>query len=49
MTSKYSNPMISKGDIGTRKPFYQKVPADDFVYGKPVFHDRENATDCKNA
>ena len=47
MSSKLNNPNIVRADIGHQKPFYQKVPGDDFVYGKPVYHDRENATDRK--
>jgi len=47
MSSKLNNPMITKGDVGQRKPFYQRVPGEEFTYGKPVYHDPENATDCK--
>lgn len=47
MSSKLNNPNIVRSDIGQQKPFYQKVPTEEFIYGKPVPHDRENATDRK--
>ena len=48
MSSKLNNPNLVRSDIGQQKPFYQKVPAQEFIYGKPVPHDRENATDRKS-
>jgi hypothetical protein len=44
---KLNNPNIVRAELGKGKPFYQQVPGEEFVYGKPVPHDRENAVDCK--
>ena len=40
--------MLVKGDLGKGKPFTQKLPDENFTYGKPLYRDPENAVDCKN-
>jgi Domain of unknown function (DUF4483) len=43
-----SNCLLVKGDLGKGKPFTQKLPDENFTYGKPLYRDPENAVDCKN-
>lgn len=42
-----SNCLLVKGDLGKGKPFTQKLPDENFTYGKALYRDPENAVDCK--
>ena len=44
--NKQTNYLLLKGDVGKARPFTRDLPNERFYYGKPLYRDPENATDC---
>jgi len=38
---------LLKDDVGKSKPTTRRLPANEFVYGKPEIRDKEGATESK--
>lgn len=40
------NYLLLKGDVGKAKPFTHDLPSKDFIYGRPLPKNEENAQLC---
>ena len=43
------NYLLLKGDVGKAKPFTHDLPSKDFIYGRPLPKNEENAQLCNKS